>query len=210
MVDFEKRKAEILSELAISDPNTLITIETVDLPEKAMSVDDTINVTNTIQAMHNGVFKMSLAIPGLVETSSSLARVIVKNGEFKTQSLQRSSLESGKMEVAYTIGSAFKLMGCDVEHAGSYPGWNPNPKSEILDLMKDMYEAKFKESPRVQACHAGLECGILGLNYPGLDMISFGPTIRNPHSPDEKVNIKTVEKFWYFLVDILAATPTKN
>ena len=210
ILDFEKRKNEILGELAISDPDTSITIESIDMPELAMSVEDSTKLTNTLQAVHNGVFKMSLAINGLVETSSSLARVIVSNGEFKTQSLQRSSLDTGKMEVARTVGAAFRSMGCEVEHTGSYPGWAPNPKSEILDIMKAKYESKFNSSPRVQACHAGLECGILGLNYPGLDMISFGPTIRNPHSPDEKVNIKTVEKFWDFLLDVLADTPIKN
>ena len=112
--------------------------------------------------------------------------------------------------MAYSVGSVFKLMGCKVEHRGSYPGWAPNTKSEILDLMKAKYEAKFNESPKVAACHAGLECGILGLNYPKVDMISFGPTIKNPHSPDEKVNIKTVEKFWGFLLDILADFPNKK
>jgi dipeptidase D len=207
---FENKKKDILKELSISDPETIITIEATNLPAKTMTLADTHKITNTLQAVHNGVFKMSLAIEGLVETSSSLARVIVKDGVFTTQSLQRSSVESGKMEVAYTIGSTFKLMGCTVEHTGSYPGWEPNPNSEILDLMKAKYETKFNESPRVQACHAGLECGILGVNYPGVDMISFGPTIRNPHSPDEKVNIKTVEKFWDFLLDILADFPIKN
>ncbi len=207
---FETRKAAMLFELSISDPEAKITIEQTSLPTQTMTLAETTKVTNTLQAVHNGVFKMSLAIAGLVETSSSLARVIVKDGKFITQSLQRSAIESGKMEVAYSVGSAFKLMGCKVEHRGSYPGWAPNPKSEILDLMKAKYKAKFHESPNVAACHAGLECGILGTNYPKMDMISFGPTIKNPHSPDEKVNIKSVEKFWNFLLDILADTPSKN
>lgn len=210
LTTFEQRKKDILNELSISDPDAKISIEPINLPAKTMTLAETTKITNTLQAVHNGVFKMSLAIAGLVETSSSLARVIVKDGKFITQSLQRSAIESGKMEVAYTVGAAFKLMGCKVEHRGSYPGWAPNTKSEILDLMKAKYEAKFKESPKVAACHAGLECGILGLNYPKVDMISFGPTIKNPHSPDEKVNIKTVEKFWGFLLDILADFPNKK
>jgi dipeptidase D len=210
LTTFEQRKNDVLKELAISDPDAKISIEPTDLPAKTMTLIETAKITNTLQAVHNGVFKMSLAIAGLVETSSSLARVVVKDGKFITQSLQRSAIESGKMEVAYTVGSAFKLMGCKVEHRGSYPGWAPNTKSEILDLMRAKYEAKFKESPKVAACHAGLECGILGLNYPKVDMISFGPTIKNPHSPDEKVNIKTVEKFWGFLLDILADFPVKR
>ncbi|PJA06984.1 MAG: cytosol nonspecific dipeptidase [Flavobacteriales bacterium CG_4_10_14_0_2_um_filter_32_8] len=207
---FEQRKMDNLKELSISDPTAKISIEPTNLPAKTSTLAETTKITNTLQAVHNGVFKMSLAIPGLVETSSSLARVIVKDGAFITQSLQRSAVESGKMEVAYTVGAAFKLMGCKVEHRGSYPGWEPNTKSEILDLMKAKYIAKFKENPKVAACHAGLECGILGVNYPKVDMISFGPTIKNPHSPDEKVNIKTVEKFWGFLLAILADFPNRN
>ncbi len=207
---FEQRKNDNLKELSISDPDAKITIQPTNLPAKTATLTETSKITNTLQAVHNGVFKMSLAIAGLVETSSSLARVIVKDGKFITQSLQRSAVESGKMEVAYTVGAAFRLMGCKVEHRGSYPGWEPNTKSEILDLMKAKYETMFKESPKVAACHAGLECGILGLNYPKVDMISFGPTIKNPHSPDEKVNIKTVEKFWGFLLAILVDFPNKN
>ena len=139
-----------------------------------------------------------------------LSRVIVKDGKFITQSLQRSSVDTAKMDVAHTIGAVFKLMGCEVEHTGSYPGWSPNPKSEILDLMIDKYKSTFNEDPKVQSCHAGLECGILGEKLPGVDMISFGPTIRNPHSPDEKVKIDTVDKFWHFLVDVLKDTPVKS
>ncbi len=209
LTEFENRKKDILYELSISDPETIITIKATDMPSKTMTLEDTYNITNALQAIHNGVFKMSLAIEGLVETSSSLARIIVKNGTFITQSLQRSSIESGKMEVAHSVASALKLMGCKVEHRGSYPGWAPNPHSEIVDMMKTKYEAKFNESPKILACHAGLECGILGVNYPNVDMVSFGPTIKNPHSPDEKVKIKTVEKFWNFLLDILTDFPVK-
>ncbi len=205
--EFKKRAIEIKEEFAIADPDLDIIIESTEMPEKVMSMDDVFDVTNALRAVHNGVYRMSMAIPGLVETSSSLARVIVKDGVFSTQSLQRSSVESSKMDIAYTIGSVFGLMGCAVEHTGSYPGWSPNPNSEILDLMKDKYVKLFEEEPRVQACHAGLECGILGERYPGLDMISFGPTIRNPHSPDEKVKIDTVDKFWNFLLDIIKDIP---
>ncbi len=207
---FEDKKNEILKESAIADPDTIITINPIDLPNRTMTLDETTKVTQALQAVHNGVFKMSLTIEGLVETSSSLARVIIKDGKFITQSLQRSSVESAKMEVAHTVGAAFKLMGCNVKHDGSYPGWEPNTNSEILGLMKNKYETLFNESPKIRACHAGLECGILGVNYPNVDMISFGPTIKNPHSPDEKVNIKTVGKFWLFLLAILSDVPNKN
>jgi len=210
LVDFENRKKAILKELAISDPNAEISINPSKLPNKTTTLSETIKITNALQAVYNGVFKMSLTIKGLVETSSSLARVIIKNGKFITQSLQRSSVESGKMEIAHTVASAFKLMGCEVAHTGSYPGWEPNTNSEILDLMKAKYKTLFGENPKVAACHAGLECGILGVNYPQVDMISFGPTIKNPHSPDEKVNIKTVGKFWDLLLAVLADIPAKN
>ena len=175
-----------------------------------MSHSDSLKVIHSIAAVHNGVFRMSSAIEGLVETSSSLARVIVSDGNFHTQSLQRSSVDSSKMDIASTVGAVFKLMGASVEHTGSYPGWAPNPKSEILEIIKPLYEDMYNEQPRVQACHAGLECGILNERYPGLDMISFGPTIKNPHSPDEKVHIGSVAKFWEFLLEVLKRIPEKN
>ena len=187
----------------------IIEITSTGLPEKVMCNEDVVKLTNTIYAVHNGVYRMSMTIGGLVETSSSLARVIVENGNFSTQSLQRSSVETAKMDVAHTVGASFNLMGCEVEHTGSYPGWEANSNSEILDLMKLKYEVLFNEKPKVMACHAGLECGILGERYPNWDMISFGPTIRNPHSPDEKVKIDTVAKFWTLLTDVLGDIPLK-
>ena len=208
--EFEQRKKEIVNELFISDPDLNITIETTTLPEKVVSKEDTFKITTALKSVFNGVYKVSLAIEDLVETSSSLARVIVKDGEFITQSLQRSSVDSAKMDVATTVGSVFKLMGCEVEYTGEYPGWNPNPDSEILDLMTEKYETLFSDKPKVMAIHAGLECGLLGERYPGLDMISFGPTIRNPHSPDEKVEIASVQKFWKLLLDVLKDIPARN
>ena len=152
---------------------------------------------------------MSPDIEGLVETSSSLARVIVADGRFQTQSLQRSSVESGKDDVANTIRAAFELMGCTVVQTGDYPGWQPNPNSEVLQLMLGLYREKFNEEPQVKACHAGLECGILLKHLPEVDMISFGPNIRAPHSPDEKCQISSVQKFWSFYLDALERIPVK-
>jgi dipeptidase D len=208
--EFEIRKQAILEQVSDEDPDCEILIEQLDkTPESAVSLEDSVKITTAIQACHNGVFKMSRSIENLVETSSSLARVIVKDGEFITQSLQRSSLESGKMNVADTVGAAFKLMGCDVKHSGSYPGWAPNPNSAILNVLVDQYESMFNEKPKVMAIHAGLECGILGERYPGLDMISFGPTIKGAHSPDERVSISSVQKFWKFFLAVLKDTPKK-
>lgn len=206
---FEERAEGIKNEFSIADSDLEISIEATDLPQEVMSMGDVEKMTNSLRAVHNGVYRMSMAMPGLVETSSSLARVIVKDGVFKTQSLQRSSVDTSKIDIAHTIGAAFKNMGATVEHSGSYPGWSPNPKSEILDIMVQKYSNSFNEEAKVAACHAGLECGILGERYPGVDMISFGPTIKNPHSPDEKVNIASVQKFWGFLLDILKDIPKK-
>ena len=207
--DFNKRSEEAKFDHQHEEPNLNIEIEETQLPASALSARDSDEVAKVLYACHNGVFCMSRAIEGLVETSSSLARVIVKDGLFTTQSLQRSSSESGKADVASTMRAAFELANCNVEQGGSYPGWAPNPESEILDVMVAKYEELFGEKPHVNAIHAGLECGLIGERYPGLDMISFGPTIKGPHSPDERVGIKSVQKFWNFLVEVIQNIPRK-
>jgi dipeptidase D len=146
---------------------------------------------------------MSDEMPGLVETSTSLARVHLESGTAKVQFLTRSSVESAKTDVSNQIAATFELAGADVEHTGSYPGWNPNADSKILQQMQQLYTELFGLPPKVNAVHAGLECGIIGSHYPNLDMISFGPTIKNPHSPDEKCDIASVEKYWRYLVATL-------
>jgi dipeptidase D len=206
---FNARVSEIKEEYLVQDNNLSISIEAIDSQNKGMSIEDTVKITTAIHACHNGVFRYSRAIEGLVETSSSLARVIIKDGKFITQSLQRSSSESGKYDVANTVAAPFRLMGCEIQHGGSYPGWSPNPDSKILDVLVNKYEELYKESPKVMAIHAGLECGLLGERYPGLDMISFGPTIKGAHSPDERCSISSTAKFWNFLKAILANTPHK-
>ena len=160
-----------------------------------------------VYAAVNGVYVMSVAIPDLVETSNNIARIQVKDGEITIGCLTRSSVETGKMDLAHSLKSVFELAGFEVVFSGSYPGWNPNPNSEILKVAKGLYQGLFKEEARVVACHAGLECGILGQNYPDMDMISFGPTIIGPHSPDERVSISSVQKFWKFLTELLKQTP---
>ena len=204
---FNNLANELKAEFRIQDENLNIELEQTEIPAKCMSAEDTRRVLLAITACHNGVFCMSSAIEGLVETSSSLARVIVKDGEFKTQSLQRSSVESAKYDVSRTVAAPFHLMGCEVQHTGEYPGWAPNPNSEILTVLESTYEELFNEKPKVMAIHAGLECGILGERYPGLDMISFGPTIKNPHSPDEKTSISSIQKFWKFFLEVLKRAP---
>ena len=182
---------------------------------ETQSVDDAVSraeclkIINTLCAVHNGVYRMSPDIKGLVETSSSLARVEINGGLFITQSLQRSSVDSTRDEVAMTIKSCFENMGCEVIQSGEYPGWQPNPDSRILEIMEQLYKDMFNENPQVKACHAGLECGILGKHLPNVDMISFGPNIRAAHSPDEKVQISSVQKFWKFYLETLNKIPVK-
>jgi len=177
--------------------------------DDAVSSEDYTKIINTLCSVHNGVFRMSPDIDGLVETSSSLARVEIKNGTFITQSLQRSSVDTTRDEVAMAIKSSFENMNCEVVQSGEYPGWQPNPNSKILVIMEQLYKDMFNEDPQVKACHAGLECGILGKHLPGVDMISFGPNIRAAHSPDEKVQISSVQKFWKFYLETLNQIPVQ-
>lgn len=186
-----------------------ISVEEKGAGDKAVAHEEMIKIVNVLYAVPNGVFRMSPDIDGLVETSSSLARVIVNDGSFVTQSLQRSSVESTKADVANAIRAAFETASIAVVQTGDYPGWQPNPNSEILTLMHQLYVKRFNEEPQIKACHAGLECGILGKHLPGVDMISFGPNIRAAHSPDEKVQISSVQKFWGFFLEVLQRTPLK-
>ncbi len=201
---------EIYAEYETTDPDMSVEIEDCLCPAEIVSLDDQNKIINSIYAIYNGVFKMSAQIEGLVETSSSLARVIVKDACFKTQSLQRSSVESSKMDIANSVRAALEAVGANVQQGGDYPGWAPNANSPILKETEKIYKEMFNENPKVQACHAGLECGILGDRVPGLDMISFGPTIQAPHSPDERVHIQSVQKFWNYLQEVLKNIPSKN
>jgi dipeptidase D len=203
-------KNDISSEFARIESALSISIEEVQYNLNAVNNGDKERILNTLYGVHNGVYRMSPEIPDLVEASSSLARVIIKNGSFITQSLQRSSVESSKGDVANTIRSAFENMGCSVVQAGDYPGWQPNSNSEILHIMADLYREMYKEEPKIKACHAGLECGILGKHLPGVDMISFGPNIRAAHSPDEKVQISSVQKFWNYFLAALERIPVND
>ena len=205
-----ERQAEVLhSEYKSIEPNILITFAAAESMPEVISEKDSNKIVNTLCCVHNGVFRMSPDIAGLVETSSSLARVLIENNEFITQSLQRSSVESTKDEIAMTIRCSFESMGCNVIQTGDYPGWQPNPNSDILTIMEQLYKDMYNEDPQVKACHAGLECGILGTHLPNADMISFGPNIRAAHSPDEKVQISSVQKFWNFYLETLKKIPLK-
>ncbi len=202
-------KASIIEEFTSVEKDLQINIETYSTPEKAISEEASKKVILALKSAHNGVYRMSPDVADLVETSNNIARVELKNGELKILNLSRSSIESGKYAVAEQLKSVYELAGMDVEFGGSYPGWKPKPGSEIVQVMEKIYEKSFDHKPQVVACHAGLECGIIGANYPDMEMVSFGPTIRGAHSPDEKANIPSVQKFWGFLKEILANIPAK-
>jgi dipeptidase D len=209
ITESENFLALLKNEYSTIEPLFTLILGSAESFQNAVSQSDTEKIINAIYSVHNGVFRMSPDIDGLVEASSSLARVIVSEGKFVTQSLQRSSVESSKGDVANTIRAAFENMGCAVVQTGDYPGWAPDPNSSILNLMADLYREMFKEEPQIKACHAGLECGILGKHLPGVEMISFGPNIRGAHSPDEKVQISSVQKFWKYLLTTIERTPLK-
>ena len=208
--DMQEIISDIKAEFKTTEPNLNIAITKTDLPEKIMDLGVQEGIIRAIYAAHNGVYRMSADMENLVETSNNIARVIIKDGEISIQNLTRSSVESSKLDLANGLRSTFELCGCEVTFAGSYPGWTPNVKSPILDLLVSIYEKQNSQKPKVVACHAGLECGILGTNYPNMDMISFGPTIHGAHSPDERASISSSQKFWKFLVEILANIPIKN
>lgn len=202
-------KREITEEFASIEKDLQINIETFSTPEKGISVADSKYIISGLKAAHNGVYRMSPDVKDLVETSNNIARVELKNGELKILNLSRSSVESTKIDVAEQLKAVYELAGMEVEFSGSYPGWKPKPGSEIVQIMEKIYEKDFGAKPHVVACHAGLECGIIGANYPEMEMVSFGPTIRGAHSPDEKASIPSVQKYWGFLKEILANIPVK-
>lgn len=202
-------KKEILEEFASVEPGLQINIENSTSSDKAISEADSKKVILTLKALHNGVYRMSPDVANLVEASNNVARVELKGGELKILNLTRSSVDSSKYSTAEQLKSVAELAGMNIVFSGSYPGWKPKPGSEIVQIMEKIYTEKFNEKPHVVACHAGLECGIIGANYPEMEMVSFGPTIRGAHSPDEKANIPSTQKFWSFLKDILANIPQK-
>ncbi|MEW5677275.1 aminoacyl-histidine dipeptidase [Flavobacterium enshiense] len=208
--DMQEVINDIKFEYKTTEQNLTIEIVKSELPSKVMDLGVQEGLLRAIYAAHNGVFRMSADMENLVETSNNIARVIVKDGEISIQNLTRSSVESSKFDLANALRSAFELFGCEVTFAGSYPGWTPNVSSPILDVLTSIYEKQNGSKPHVVACHAGLECGILGTNYPDMDMISFGPTIKGAHSPDERASISSAQKYWKFVMEILENIPMKN
>ncbi|WP_127844681.1 aminoacyl-histidine dipeptidase [Psychroflexus aestuariivivens] len=205
----EKISEAIKTEYASLEPNLNISISECETPKKVMSSDVQDAFLKSIYAAHNGVYRMSPDIDGLVETSNNIAKISVDNGKIEVLCLTRSSVESTKDDLANSLRSAFDLAGFQVELSGDYPGWAPNPDSDILKVVDQIYKTQNNEQAHVAACHAGLECGILGSHYPNMDMISFGPTIRGAHSPDERASISSTQKFWKLTLEVLKQIPLK-
>ena len=207
--DFKERYMEfgesLKEEFCHTEPRMRFAVSDVESPAEVMTNDDMCYLLLTIIGLPNGVLAMSFAVPGLVETSSNLASIKfnVEEQKIVITTSQRSSVESAKLYAAQTIESVFYLSGCDVEHSDGYPGWSPNPNSKLLSTTVDCYRSLFQTEPKVRAIHAGLECGLFLEKYPHLEMVSFGPTLRGVHSPDERLEISTVDKFWKLLVELL-------
>lgn len=187
------------------DGDISLTAKEVECPKQELPEDVQDFLIHAITLCPHGVYRMIPEMPDIVETSNNLAMIKTEEGKVTVFCLTRSSVESRKEELASIIQSAFSLAGADVEFSGAYPGWKPNFKSTLLKTMKDTYVKEFGNEPRIVTIHAGLECGIIGGNYPNMEMISFGPTIEHPHSPDERVNIATVQKFYQYVKAALCA-----
>ena len=201
---------QIKSEFSTIEPNLLIKITEVSTPKSIVELGVQEGFLRAMYAALNGVYRMSPDVEDLVETSNNIAKVSLKNGNILVGCLTRSSSESSKLDLANSIRSSFELAGFEVEFSGAYPGWLPNMNSEILQIVSNTYRKLFEKEPKIMACHAGLECGILGRNYPKMDMISFGPNIKGAHSPDERAQISSSQKFWKLLQEVLKNIPEKN
>jgi dipeptidase D len=202
--DFEHFKSKVLFEFERAEPNLKMALESTDLPEFIIDNETQAKLINALMACPHGVLEMSTRMEGMVETSSNLASVKFAGGnKIVVTTSQRSEIESRKYFAAEVVEAVFNLAGAEVIHSDGYPGWTPNPGSEVLGITVKSYEKLFGVKPVVRSIHAGLECGLFLEKYPGLDMVSFGPTIKGAHSPDERLNIETTQKFWLHLVDVL-------
>jgi dipeptidase D len=202
--DFKEYATEVSFEFERAEPGLKLVAEETETPEYIIDKEVQFNLLNAINGCPHGVLEMSTRMEGMVETSTNLASVkFVDDNKIRIATSQRSELESRKYMAAEIVESVFKLAGAEVEHSDGYPGWTPNPDSEVLKTTVSSYEKLFGVKPVVRSIHAGLECGLFLEKYPKLDMVSFGPTIKGAHSPDERLNIHTTEKFWKHLVDVL-------
>jgi dipeptidase D len=197
-------------EYGVTDAGVQVSLEETEVPAQVMDIDVQQKLLRSIYACPNGIYRMSPDIDGLVQTSNNVARVIVKEGSYSVQCLSRSSVDSEKTDLVTAITSSFELAGATATMGGAYPGWKPKPEAPIVKLMAEIYKELHNDPAHVSAVHAGLECGIIGRNYPEVQMISFGPNIYGAHSPDERAQISSVQKFWNFLLETLKRIPATS
>ena len=208
-IDMNIYTAEIENEFSVTEPNLRTELGSESPCTKAIDRDTVARLLKTIYAVHHGVYAWSQDMPGLVETSSNLASIKMVDGKIKIVTSQRSSILSSRKDMSEVVRSAFLLGGAEVTTGDGYPGWKPNPASPILKVAIESYKRLFGVEPKVKAIHAGLECGLFLEKYPHLDMFSTGPTLRGVHSPDERMHIPAVDKFWQHLLDVLVNVPQK-
>ncbi len=208
-IDMNIYTAEIENEFSVTEPNLRTELSSESACATAIDRDTVGKLLKSVYAVHNGVYAWSQDMEGLVETSSNLASIKMVDGKIKIVTSQRSSILSSRKDMSEMIRSAFELGGATVTTGDGYPGWKPNPSSPILKVAIESYQRLFGVEPKVKAIHAGLECGLFLEKYPSLDMFSTGPTLRGVHSPDERMLIPTVDKFWRHLLDILIHVPVK-
>ncbi len=200
----QELEARFQQEYRTTDPGLIVTCQEVALPATVVPRDFQTRFVRSLYVVPNGIYRLCPDIPGLVQTSNNLARVELKEGSYQVSTLGRGSVDSERHDLTRAVSCALELLGAEVEASGDYPGWAPRPEAAIVKMMSSLYQELYHESPLVNACHAGLECGILGSHYPDMEMISFGPNIRGAHSPDERVQVSSVAKFWRFLTETLA------
>ena len=195
----------ITFEFRTTEPSLQISLTPSDMPKYLIDADSQEKLLNAVYACAHGVLAMSREVPNFVETSTNLASIKMDDRRIRIATSQRSSVESAKFAAAEKIEATFRMIGAKVSHGDAYPGWTPNPDSRVLKVAVATYKKMFKHEPVVRAIHAGLECGLIGEKYPKMDMISYGPTLRGVHSPDERIEIKTVQMFWDLTLAILKA-----
>ena len=211
--DFEKHVKDfheiVKKELPLTEPNVVVQLQPIEPFAEALPDKETEKLVKALTAAPHGVIRMAADIPNFVETSTNLAAIKMQNGEILITTSQRSSIESRKYEVADQVASTFQLIGAKTKHGDGYPGWTPNINSPILKVVLDAFKRLYNEEGQALAIHAGLECGLISEKYPNMDMVSYGPTMRGVHSPDERMEIATVERFWDLTLEILKDIPRK-
>jgi dipeptidase D len=205
--DFERM---VKSELAAAEPDLAVRAIPANLPAAVMDAKMQNALVSAVYGGPNGVIRMSDSVPGLVETSTSMGILKIEAGKFTAGMYVRSAVDSARDDVAQMIASVFGLAGAQVTNHGTYSGWRPNPDSAILGLMKKTYKDLYGAAPAVVAIHAGLETSVVGVRYPGMDMISVGPTLVAVHSPDERLEVTSVKKVYDLLADTLKQIPTQK